>query len=182
MARDGLIELARRERLPIETLCPYEEVKTRKPGRDGSYRLVTEALAYFPGYIFAETDEIALVESVNGVVRVLDNAEGRPFEVPYRDIEILKESTKEGGKMSFVDYTKPSLRFKGFAGDGCQLKDCGLAGFPGEIVSRDRLDSDEEITVRVKVFGAEREINVSYLKVGHILPRVPNGRMSLLGA
>jgi transcription antitermination factor NusG len=176
--------LAELRRLRVGCFCPYELVTERKRWR-GGWRMVSEPRPYFRGYLFADLDRMVYtdpcngsprhVEKLPGVLGVVGNGRGEPLEVPKRDIDLLLDVADENGMISAIDATRLSYRFRGRVGDVFEVIGCGLEGACGKIVSLDRLDSKGEVRAIVKLFGAEREIDVPYQNVSNIRAAVGGG-------
>lgn len=126
---------------------------------------------YFPGYIFAETDQIKAAEDCRGVIRVLKHGTGEPMSVSSRDIRRLSDIADSAGALSWSDTTKLSHDFCGDVGDIFEFISGGFRGRCGKIASLMDLDSRGKVSVLIQAFGSEQEIQVSHRAIGSIISR-----------
>ncbi len=126
---------------------------------------------YFPGYIFAETDQIKAAEDCRGVIRVLKHGTGEPMAVSPRDIKRLRDVADSDGALSWTDTTKLSHDFPGDVGDIFEFLSGGFRGRCGKITSIAELDSRGKVSVLIQAFGSEVETQVSHKAIGSIISR-----------
>lgn len=164
VARDALTQRG------IAALCPFELIREeRRRSRGRGKRVIEYKRPYFQSYLFAETDEIMLVESLRGVSHVLDNGLGNPLEVPPREMRRLFDVVDDNGMISALDATRWSYRFGGREGDIFAFIGGAFAGYCGKITSLKNLDSRAEVTAEITILGSEREISVQIEDVGEII-------------
>lgn len=154
----------------IPVVCPYELVREqRRRSRGRGHRVVEFKRPYFQSYLFAETDEFRLVESLAGVARVVGNGLGQPLVVPDLEMRQLFDVVDDDGMISQLDSTRWSYRFGGRVGDIFEFIGGGFSGHTGKIISLRRLDSRAEVTAEISIFGSVHETSVRIEDVGEIV-------------
>ncbi len=172
--RREFLALKELEAVSSRAFCLHEVVKENVRAGWGKTREVETMKPYFPGYVFAETDEIKAAEDCRGVIRVLKHGTGEPWTVPPREIRKLLDVTDSSGAISWTDTTKISHDFHGQIGDIFEFLKGGFHGRCGKIASLEELDSRGKVSVIIQAFGSEHEIKVSHRTIGSIISR-PSG-------
>jgi transcription antitermination factor NusG len=143
------------------------EVKRVPRGR--GHKLVTLERAYFPRYLFAEprTEELHDVTRTKGVLALVRGRDREPIEVPPRVVAAFRALGDLDGCVEEKDFTKPQ-KFCASVGDSVVLRwqNHILDGFVAKLSSVARLVSHEEVSVFVRMLGAERECRIPSWAVG----------------
>ena len=97
------------------------------------------------------------------------SVKGEPLNMPDALMRPLRALAAQDGLMRPLDLTRNSYHFAGRPGDLVRFNPATpLAGLIGRISDISKLDDTGEVRTWVHMFGADREIHVSYRDLGHV--------------
>lgn len=160
--------------LGVPAVSPYETITEHRTlsRRYGRTRKVTYERRLFGNYLFAVTDDRALLLKPRQVDRVLVSAtSGEMLHVRPRQMTVILDNMQPDGLVKAEDRTKISLSFTGKVGDLFEFTELAgsAAGHRGQIVSVDHLDDKETVDVEWFIFGRATPMTVPLDYVGNIV-------------
>lgn len=171
-----------------EVLLPYDRITRRRPYVPPQTRRqrmagVTPRTQYrpaavcleplWPRYLFMDTRgevDFERVRGVRGVVDVVRGEGDQPVEIPAAVADAIRKTYGSGGVNNEADVSRLSAFFKGKPGDSFVFRPSSkFAGLVGIIESLAKLDSGEELSAWVAVFGRMVRVEVPFVEVGHVI-------------
>jgi transcriptional antiterminator NusG len=110
----------------------------------------------FPGYIFAKLDMSQdILNMTQGVkCRFVGNP---PMPLSEEDMKVVK---RRAGLLEMPKAARPKIEVEFEVGEVVEIIDGPFADFTGDIIEMDK--EKEEVTVRVKIFGRETPVKLSF--------------------
>ncbi|MBI1741692.1 KOW motif-containing protein [Candidatus Acetothermia bacterium] len=110
----------------------------------------------FPGYVFAKLDMGQdIVNMTQGIkCRFVGNP---PLPLSEEDMKVVK---RKAGLLEMPKAARPKIEVEFEVGEVVEIIDGPFADFTGDIIEMDK--DKEEVTVRVKIFGRETPVKLSF--------------------
>jgi transcription antitermination factor NusG len=147
---------------------PHVRENVRKKRQGGGVKLLVGVIRpLFPRYVFfalrSPAENFQAAEEAKGVSAVVRLRYSKiPLQIPNKVVDLIMDWADKDGMVP----TATALHwFRGKVGDSVEVKDGPLDGLITCIASVDALEASDEISVWVKMLGAEHKVAVPVASV-----------------